>query len=86
MASKYDRLCNHLMALGSPSVIMSFAEIEAVLRTSLPYSARSYRAWWSNEPSAVGRHVQCGAWQNAGYSAVVDIRAESVTFRRSRAS
>jgi len=86
MASKYDRLRNYLMALGSPAVLMTFAEVEAVLRTSLPYSARFYREWWSNEPSDASMHVQCRAWQNAGYSAIADIDAKSVTFRRSGAS
>ena len=35
---------------------------ESILGFSLPRSAYTYNAWWSN-----GGHTQADAWMNAGY-------------------
>ena len=58
---------------------MSFQEIERVLGFALPASARTYQAWWANDP----KHSQAKAWLDAGAkSGQLDIRAETVVFRK----
>lgn len=60
---------------------MTFGEVEQVIGSSLPDSARKHRAWWSNNPS---NSVITHAWLAAGYKTEgVSIERESLTFRKS---
>ncbi len=60
---------------------MTFAELEALLGTELPTSARMRKNWWSNRDSQ--RALQSGAWIGAGYHvASVDLQQQVVTFQR----
>ncbi|MCB1466062.1 MAG: hypothetical protein KDK08_02655 [Rhizobiaceae bacterium] len=80
--TKYARLTDFLEQLGPSFRRMSFAEIEKVLEFSLPDSARRYQAWWANNP-VDGRHSM--AWLSAGWQTEdLDLRGESVTFRRAQ--
>jgi len=79
--SKYDPLLHYLMENTSPYLKLSFGEIERILGTGLPQSARHYQAWWSNELN--GNHVQAASWLNAGYSTEnLDLSSETVWFRQ----
>lgn len=79
--SKYYPLFQWLQACDRSPVSLSFTEIEALLGTSLPPSARQQRAWWSNRDS--DRALQARAWVGAGYHAeIVDLAAETVKFER----
>jgi hypothetical protein len=81
--TKYEPLENHLRGTDRDHVPMSFAEIEAVIGSSLPASARRHRAWWSNNPS---NSVITYSWLNAGdRTADVDMAGERLVFRRERA-
>ena len=63
-----------------PEVILTFAEIEALLNDTLPDSARSKRAWWSNRSKGAW---QASAWMEAGYRVEdVDFEQQRVTFRQ----
>ncbi len=62
--SKYDPLGHHLMNLHREEWTASFDQIETVLGFRLPYSARSYPAWWENEQG--GNHSHARVWLNAG--------------------
>lgn len=78
--SKYESLCRHLTSLEAPTWRARFAEVEAVLGFSLPRSAYSYPAWWSNDATG---HSHSLAWLDAGWKTEqVDIAAQQVTFRR----
>ncbi len=78
--SKYHPLYRYLCAAGTGEVVCTFAEIEKVLGTSLPPSARTSRAWWSNRH---GGSPQAAAWVGAGYHAVaLDLAEQTVTFRK----
>lgn len=80
--SKYDPLREHLMKQDRAHVPMSFEEIEALIATALPPSARKHRAWWSNNPS---NSVITHAWLDAGYrSEAVNLEAARVVFRREK--
>ena len=78
--SKYYPLQEYLRQAGGNEISLTFAAIEQILGASLPATARSQRAWWSNRSSGA---VQANAWMLAGYHAEgVDIANERVTFRR----
>jgi DNA-binding transcriptional regulator YiaG len=79
--SKYQPLQEYLSRSDRPDqVIMTFAEIETLIGTLLPKSARSSRAWWSNRSKGA---LQATAWMNSGYlAAEVDLQAEQVIFRK----
>jgi hypothetical protein len=80
--AKYDPLIRYLLDETEPAAVLTFPEIETILGSSLPKSARTYREWWGNEKPG-GSHVQSQAWQAAGCSVDnVDFVRERVTFRR----
>jgi hypothetical protein len=59
---------------------MTFAEIEEVIGSSLPNSAYTHRAWWSNNPS---NNVMTKEWLAAGYETEqVDLDGKHLVFRR----
>ena len=79
MAGKYERLGRHLGALQSNRRQATFREVEAVLGSALPPSARKYPVWWSNDES----HSQASAWMNAGWrTSHVNVRQGTVVFCR----
>lgn len=78
--SKYSPLTEHLSRQSREFVPMTFGEIEKIINQRLPKSARSYRAWWSNNPS---NSVMTAAWLKAGYkSQDVDLASEKLVFHR----
>jgi DNA-binding transcriptional regulator YiaG len=80
-SSRYYLLYNYLRHSEADEVQFSFAQIEALLGTGLPPSARAKRAWWSNRASG----AQAAAWMTTRYRVVaIDLQAESVTFRKQR--
>jgi DNA-binding transcriptional regulator YiaG len=78
--SKYHPLYSHLQqAEGSP-ITLTFAEIEQLLGTSLPGSARLRVGWWSNRSRGA---VQAVAWMGAGYHVTdVDLAGQTVRFEK----
>jgi len=79
--NKYEPLQEHLENWGIEEVPMDFSEIERVLKSKLPPSARKYRAWWSNNPS---NSVMTYSWLNAGYrTSQVSLEGERVVFVKS---
>lgn len=78
--SKYAPLQTHLQEGQGSQVPMTFSEVEKVLGFSLPPSARSHPAWWSNNR---GTNVAVKAWRDAGWrTSRVSIPEERVTFVR----
>ena len=77
---KYQPLFTFLSGQKERAVSLTFAEIEALLGSNLPASARTSRAWWSNRKKGA---LQARAWMEAGYRAVnVNLESTRVTFRR----
>lgn len=77
--SKYDPLTHFLGHSHASAIPMQFAEIEKLLGFSLPPSARTHRAWWSNNPD---NNVMTKAWLAGGYETEqVDIEGEKLVFR-----
>ncbi len=79
MASKYDRLYDHLNGKTVRSVTLSFRAIEKIIGAPLPASARKHSAWWANETGET-RHVQSHAWLRAGRKAFPNLSAHTVDF------
>lgn len=76
--SKYSPLEEHLKSAGFREIRMTFGEIEVVIGTSLPPSARKHRPWWSNHPS---NNAMTRSWLAAGYrTSRVDIANERLVF------
>lgn len=76
--TKYHPLFEHLLFSGQGRLPMTFAEIEEVIGTPLPPSARSREEWWSNNPNG---HSQARAWLRASYrTSHVDLAGETVEF------
>ena len=72
MAGKYEPLNRFLRGVPARTreVLLSFDEIEAILRAQLPHSAMTYRPWWGNQKNTANR-PQAHAWLAAGF--VVDM-------------
>jgi hypothetical protein len=77
---KYEPLKRYLEAADETEVPLSFEQIEQIIGSPLPASARKHAAWWSNSP--VG-HVNAQAWLQAGYaSGQVDLKSGRLVFNR----
>lgn len=76
--SKYQPLLEYLRGSNQGEVTLTFAEIEGLMNDTLPDSARSRRAWWSNRSKGA---LQASAWMEAGYRVEdVDFDGQRVTF------
>ncbi len=80
MAGKYGPLFDHLHGSRELSIRLTFRQIERMLGTSLPGSARRYSAWWANDGTS---HSHARSWISAGFKTrEVDLGSETVTFLR----
>lgn len=79
---KYEPLTTFLKKQGRAEVRMTFSEIERLIRSKLPASAKEHRAWWSNNPL---NSVITKAWLEAGYrTEEVDMAGRTLVFRKSQ--
>ena len=61
-------------------VILTFEQIEGIINSTLPASARQHRSWWAND--SVG-HVQSQQWLEVGWRvATINMTEERVTYAR----
>jgi DNA-binding transcriptional regulator YiaG len=82
--SKYHPLFEYLQRQEQETVSLSFSDIEMVMDSLLPASARTRKNWWSNRDSASA--LQAGAWIRAGYHVeAVDLHHQMVTFQKFQA-
>lgn len=80
--SKYGNLTVYLVEAGAEKspLQLSFDQIERIIGSKLPESARRYQAWWANQ-SGQG-HSQAYSWACAGWrTSGLDLENETVTFR-----
>ncbi len=78
--SRYLQLADFLKSQKGESVVLSFGEVELLLGSPLPASARKLRTWWTNDAT----HAQAKyGWLHAGWMVdSVDLKAGAVKFRR----
>lgn len=78
--SRYAALANWLAEQKQEQLLLTFEQIEDIIRSPLPDSALQLRAWWAND--RVG-HSHSILWLEAGWRVVyVDLGAEQVIFAR----
>jgi hypothetical protein len=79
---KYDSLGIYLARNNHGiAFTLTFQQIEALMGSALPLTARLRNQRWANEADRDSRHVQCRAWRNAGLrTANVDLRNQTVDF------
>lgn len=79
--AKYAPLIEYLKRQSGDRVTLSFAEVERILGSALPKSARMHSAWWANESE--GTHTWAHGWIKAGWlKEEVSFAQERVTFVR----
>jgi hypothetical protein len=82
MSDKYEKLAEHLLSLEGEVWQATFKEIERVLGSRLPPSARKHQAWWSNQERGQSQAWVLHNWRTAK----LDLKSERVVFYRSKAS
>jgi hypothetical protein len=81
-AGQYQALYVYLRDRYADRVVLSFADIEALLGFSLPERARQAREWWAGPDAAAHGSAQSGAWTLARRSAIANLGARHVVFDR----
>lgn len=79
---RYTALADLLQSLpgGIDTVPLTFDQIEEVIKTDLPPSARNHRAWWAND--SVG-HSHSQLWLDAGWrTTYINLSEGRITFSR----
>lgn len=80
--SRYAALANWLAGQKAERVLFTFEQIEMLIRSPLPDSARQLRAWWAND--RVG-HTHSILWLEAGWKVVyVDLDEGQIIFARTK--
>lgn len=82
--SRYTLLAIYLQnrSLKEDKLLLSFEDIEAVIESPLPASARRHRSWWANDSVS---HVQSIQWLEAGWRVSnINFTEGRVTFNRIR--
>lgn len=80
--AEYLPLHKYLDGRYADTVVLTLADIEALLGFALPELARRQPAWWSNGGSENVPSPQSGAWIHAGRIARPNLGAAVVTFER----
>ncbi|MTI00248.1 hypothetical protein [Roseibium sp. RKSG952] len=80
--SKYDPLREHLARLDDVVWAARLEDVEEILGSGLPKSAREHRTWWANSGGSL---VHQNAWLDAGWRVErTDLMRNVVVFRRLR--
>ena len=79
-SSKYFPLYQYFKNNDDDVVLLTVADVQAIIGGGLPATARTQRAWWSNRKTAVS---QSGAWLDAGYRVdKLELEKNLITFRK----
>jgi hypothetical protein len=77
---KYDPLRLYLLRQAQVRIPMAFQQVESVVGSARPASARRHRPWWANDATG---HAHAQAWLDAGYrTEQVDMEGEKLVFVR----
>ena len=80
--AEYLPLHKYLDGRYADTVVLTLADIEALLGFALPDLARVQPAWWSNGDAETVPSPQSAAWIHAGRTARPNLGAAIVTFER----
>ena len=85
MPGKYEALYEYLEHRYANTVVLTFAQIEALLGFTLPDSAHVDQEWWGNkDPNDNTPHPQSRAWTLASRTATPNLQAQTVVFERAQ--
>ena len=85
MPGKYEALYQYLEHRYANTVVLTFAQIEALLGFTLPNSARVRHEWWgNNDPNDHTPHPHSRAWTLASRTATPNLQAQTVVFERAQ--
>lgn len=80
MSQAYQALHAYLANRYSSVVVLTFAQIEDLLGSPLPDSAKHDAAWWNSDDHDKLGHSN--SWRLAKRTAVANLMAQTVTFER----
>jgi hypothetical protein len=80
MSQAYLSLHRYLVARFSNVVVLTFSQIEDLLGSPLPETAKMDPAWWDSEDQRNFGHSN--SWRLANRGAIVNLKARTVTFER----
>lgn len=80
MSQAYLSLHKYLVNRYSSIVVLTFSQIEDLLGSPLPKTARMDKAWWDSDDQRNFGHSN--SWRLAKRSAVANLTAQTVTFER----
>jgi hypothetical protein len=81
-AGEYQSLYVYLRDRYADRVVLSFADIEALLGFPLPAPARAQPEWWSDADPPGDASAQSRAWMLASRTAIANVDARTVIFDR----
>lgn len=79
---KYAALHEYLANRYADNVVLTFAQIEDLLGSALPDSARARDEWWTGADSDAEKSLYADAWILAGRTARPNLLARTVEFER----
>lgn len=82
---KYQPLLDHLQAAQTDTVLLGLSDIERIIGTPLPKSAREHARFWANS-APTDTHKWAHGWQAVGWKARYKKADGTVTFTRFEAS
>ena len=80
--SEYRLLHKYLDERFADTVVLSFGEIEDLIGSTLPMSARVEPTWWANPDSDHTPSAQSESWTQASRTAKANLVARTVAFER----
>ncbi|WP_420412467.1 DUF7662 domain-containing protein [Roseibium sp.] len=80
--SKYEPLREHLARMDDVVWAAKLDEVESIIGSNLPRSAREHRTWWANSGGSL---VHQNSWLDAGWRVErTDLNRDVIVFRRLR--
>ncbi len=79
---EYRSLYQYLENRFADTVVLTFAQIEALLGFTLPALARLRPDWWATPEADAVPSSQSRSWVEASRTATPNLRAQSVMFER----
>ena len=76
---EYQALYTYLERRYASVVVLTFAQVEALIGFALPTPARTEREWWTG---IVDTQRHSAAWTGAGRTAAPNLGAETIRFER----
>jgi hypothetical protein len=79
---EYQSLYRYLENRFADTVVLTFAQVEALLGFTLPDLARLGLEWWASPEAGAVPSSQSRSWIDASRTATPNLGAQSVTFER----